>query len=103
MVMMKICSFYTSTLTISKLSFKAYLGDMKLKYLESFEVIQIMEEQPEDIDIVMTIAGVERLFSIVDIYWSHFPYLISNLSFDEERVPIARTAHTWLKTQQYNY
>jgi hypothetical protein len=103
MVMMKICSFYTSDLTISKLSFKAYLGDMKLKYLESFEVIQIMEEQPEDIDIVMTIAGVERLFSIVDIYWSHFPYLISNLSFDEERVSIARTAHTWLKTQQYNY
>jgi hypothetical protein len=31
---------------------------------------------------------VERLFSIVDIYWSHFPYLISNLSFDEERVSI---------------
>jgi hypothetical protein len=31
---------------------------MKLKYLQSFEVIQIMEEQPEDIDMVMTIAGV---------------------------------------------
>ena len=90
MVIMKICNFYTSGLTISKLSFKAYLGDMKLKYLESFEVIQITEEeQPEDIDIVMTIAGVKRLFSIVDIiYWSHFPYLISNLSFDEERVSI---------------
>ena len=87
---MKICSFYTSGLTISNLSFEAYLGDMKLKYQQSFEVIQIMEEQPEDIDIVMTTAGVERLFSIVDIYWSHFPYLISYLSFDEERVPIAK-------------
>jgi hypothetical protein len=43
MVMMKICIFYTSGLTISKLSFKAYLGDMKLKYVESFEVIQIMK------------------------------------------------------------
>ena len=84
MVMMKICNFYTSGLTISKVSFKIYLVDMKLKYLESFKVIQIMEEQPEDTDIVMTIAEVERLFSIVDIYSSHFPYLISNLSFDEE-------------------
>ena len=90
MIMMEICKFYTSGLTISKLSFKIYLRDMKLKYQESFEVIQIMEEQPEDIDIVMTIAGVERLFSIIDIYWSHFPYLISNLSIDEERVPIAK-------------
>ncbi|MFL6402015.1 MAG: hypothetical protein ACJ71M_00845 [Nitrososphaeraceae archaeon] len=66
--MMKICNFYTSDLTISKLSFKTYLGDMKLKYLESFVVIQIVEEQPEDIEIVMTTAGVERLFSIVNIY-----------------------------------
>ena len=90
MVIMKICSFYTSGLTISNLSFEAYLWDMKLKYQQSFEVIQIMEEQPEDIDIVMTTAGVERLFSIVDIYSSHFPYLISNLSFDEERVSIAK-------------
>ncbi|HYX56203.1 MAG TPA: hypothetical protein VE818_08595 [Nitrososphaeraceae archaeon] len=38
----------------------------------------------------MTIAGVETLFSIVDIYWSHFQYLILNLSFDEERMPIAK-------------
>ncbi len=91
---MKICSFYTSGLTISNLSFEVYLEDIKLKYQESFEVIQIMEERPEDIDIVMTTAGVERLFSIIDIYSSHFPYLISNLSFDEERVPIAKeSAH----------
>jgi hypothetical protein len=53
MVILKICNFYISGLTISKLSFKAYLVDMKLKYLESFEVIQIRKEQPEDIDLVI--------------------------------------------------
>lgn len=34
--------------------------------------------------IVMDIAEVERFISIVNIYWSYFPHLISNLSFDED-------------------
>jgi len=36
--------------------------------------------------IVMGIAKVERFISITNMYWSYFPYLVSNLSFDDERI-----------------
>jgi hypothetical protein len=38
--------------------------------------------------IVMKIAEVERFISITNMCWSYLPYLISNLSFDEERISI---------------
>jgi len=38
--------------------------------------------------VVIDVEEVERLLSIVDRYWSYFPYLISNLSNDEESVSI---------------
>jgi hypothetical protein len=38
--------------------------------------------------IVMKIAEVERFISITNMYWSYLPYLISNLSFDEERISV---------------
>jgi hypothetical protein len=41
--------------------------------------------------IVMEIAEVERFISIVSIYWSYFPFLISNLSFDEDVMLIELT------------
>jgi hypothetical protein len=36
----------------------------------------------------MKIAEVERFISITNMYWSYLPYLISNLSFDEERISV---------------
>jgi hypothetical protein len=39
----------------------------------------------------MEISEVERFISIVNFYWSYFPFLISNLSFDEEVISFELT------------
>jgi hypothetical protein len=47
--------------------------------------------------IVMEIAKVERFISIVNYYWSYFPFLISNLSFDEGVISVVTITEQGIK------
>ena len=37
---------------------------------------------------IIPIIELEKFISLVDRYWSYFSYLISNMSFDEERITV---------------
>ena len=70
---------YCNSYKIVDFSYELFLHDFtKIEY----EMIPILE--------------LEKLISLINKYWSYFSYLVTNLSFDEERITVERCILCWM-------
>ncbi len=85
---------------ISKIM-KSDLYNLIRRYCNSYKIVDFSYELfLHDFTIIeyemIPILELEKLISLINKYWSYFSYLVSNLSFDEERITVERCILCWM-------